>query len=203
MSYELSEMGRQMANLIRVGTITQLDEANARVKVNTSGLTTDWLPWASSRAGNTRTWSPPRVGEQVMIASPFGDMGQAVVIGSLFSDSKPAPASSKDQETTVYPDGSTVDYNSATNTLTVTVAGTGNVVINCKVATVNAETSVTLDTPETHCTGNLVVDGSLTYGGGMVGSGGGTTATINGNVQVNGNLSATGSVTDSDGDGGA
>lgn len=202
-SYELGELGRQMANLVRIGTISELDEASARVKVSAAGLTTDWLPWSASRAGNTRQWSPPRVGEQVVLASPYGDLGQAVVIGSLFSDDKPAPATSKDQETTVYPDGSTVDYNSATNTLTVTVAGSGNVVINCKVATVVAETSVTLDTPSTHCTGDLQVDGALSFGGGMTGSGGGTTATINGNVQVNGNLNASGAVTDGNGDGGA
>lgn len=201
--YEDGEFSRQLANLVRIGTVIELDEANARVKASVSGLTTDWIPWTAGRAGNTRQWSPPRVGEQVVLASPYGDLGQAVVIGSLFSDEKPAPATSKDQETTVYPDGSTVDYNSATNTLTVTVAGAGNVIINCKVATVVAETSVTLDTPTTHCTGNLQVDGALTYGGGMTGSGGGTTAIINGNVQVNGNLNASGSITDGNGDGGA
>lgn len=201
--YELGELNRQMANLVRVGKIVELDEANARVKVSTAGLTTDWLPWGAARAGKTRQWSPPQVDEQVIIASPYGDMGQAVVIGSLYQDDSPAPAASKDQETTVYPDGSTVDYNSATNTLTVTVAETGNVVINCKVATVNAETSVTMNTPLTHCTGDLVVDGALTYSGGMVGSGGAATAVINGNVQVNGNLTATGTITDGDGDGGA
>lgn len=213
--YEIGELQRQVANAIRIGKVTELDEANARVKVSVAGLTTTWLPWGASRAGETRQWSPPRVGEQVVIASPYGDMAQAVVIASLFSDEKPAPASSKDQETTVYPDGSTVDYNSATNTLTVTVSGAGNVIVNCKVATVVAETSVMLDTPMTHCTGDLVVDGAFSYSGGMTGSGGGITAVITGNVQINGDLgldgdlsasgngSFGGSVTDGDGDGGA
>lgn len=219
--YQSTEMSRQLANLVRVGKISQLDEANARVKVNTAGIETDWLPWGAARAGNTRTWSPPRVGEQVVIASPYGDIGQAVVIGSLFSDEKPAPASSMHQETTVYPDGSTVDYNSQSNTLTLTVAAGGNIIINCKHATVNAEndatintqtatiaasTSVELETPTTHCTGNLQVDGSISYGSGMTGSGG---ANVTGNVSVTGNITNTGnitsagSITDSNGDGGA
>lgn len=201
--YGLGELQRQISNVVRIGKVAELDEANARVKLSVSGLTTDWLPWSAARAGKTRTWSPPQVGEQVIMVSPFGDMGQAVVVGSLFSDDSAAPAASKDQETTVYPDGSTVDFNSATNTMTVTVAAGGNVVVNCQVATINAATSVTLDTPEAHCTGNLTVDGLLTFAGGMVGAGGGTTAVINGNVQVNGNLNATGSVSDGDGDGGA
>lgn len=158
--YDVSELNRQISNLVRIGTVKELDEANARVKLSVSGLTTDWLPWSAARAGKTRTWSPPQVGEQVIMVSPFGDMGQAVVVGSLFSDTDPAPAASKDQETTVYPDGSTVDYNSATNTLTVTVAGNGNVVVNCKTATVKAATSVTIDTPQTTVTGKLTVQGA-------------------------------------------
>ena len=157
--YDIGELQRQISNLVRVGRIVELDEANARVKLSVSGLTTDWLPWSAARAGKTRTWSPPQVDEQVIMVSPFGDMGQAVVVGSLFQDESAAPAASKDQETTIYPDGSTVDYNSATNTMTVTVAAGGNVVVNCQVATINAATSVTLDTPQTTITGNLTVEG--------------------------------------------
>jgi phage baseplate assembly protein V len=192
--YELGEMSRQIANLLRVGKITEIDDANGRVKVSTSGLTTDWLPWGAGRAGATKQWSPPSVGEQVLIASPYGDMGQAVVVASLFSDEEPAPATSKDQNTTTYPDGSTVDYNSSTNTLTVTVAAAGNVVINCKVANIVAATSVTLDTPQTTCTGALIVQGGIQFEGGMSGAG---------SVSIDGNLSASGSITDGDGDGGA
>lgn len=70
-------------------------------------------------------------------------------------------------------------------------------------ATVKAE-SVTLDTPQTTCTGNLTVQGAFSYEGGMTGSSsGGAAATINGNIQLNGNMQATGSVVDGDGDGGA
>lgn len=123
--YDVSELNRQIANLVRIGTVAELDEANARVKLSVSGLTTDWLPWSAARAGKTRTWSPPQVGEQVVMLSPFGDMGQAVIIGSLFSDTDPAPAASKDQETTVYPDGASVDHNSATHVTTVTLNSGG------------------------------------------------------------------------------
>lgn len=85
----------------------------------------------------------------------------------------------------------------------------GHANITCNDATVKAAESVTIDTPEAHCTGNLTVDGKLTYKGGMAGSGGSTTAVIEGNVsisenlQVGENINAGGSITDSDGDGGA
>ncbi|MNV08323.1 hypothetical protein D3C71_987860 [compost metagenome] len=85
----------------------------------------------------------------------------------------------------------------------------GHANITCNDATVTAAESVTIDTPEARCTGNLTVDGKLTYKGGMSGSGGGTTAAIEGsvtiseNLQVGSNINAGGSITDSDGDGGA
>lgn len=182
-----AETERILANMIRVGTIAQLDEANARVKVSVAGLSTDWLPWITARAGATRTWSAPRPGEQVVVLAPYGDPAQAVVLPSLYQDSHPAPASSKDAERVVFPDGSNVDYNSANNTLEVTVGGAGKVVVNCKEATINADTSVTLNTPQTTCKGKLTVEGLLTYLAGMNGStGSGASASITGNVDFSG-----------------
>ena len=180
MSAEVSELNRQLNNVVRIGTIKQLDLANARAKVSVAGCTTDWLPWGTNRAGKRRDWSPPVIGEQVVLFAPYGDLGQAVIGPSIFQEDHAAPAASADQETTVYPDGTTVDYNSASNTLTITVAGSGNVIINCKVANVKAETSVTLDTPDTFCTGNLTVAKSF-----QMGQEGGS-ATMKGNVAIEG-----------------
>jgi phage baseplate assembly protein V len=169
--------------MVRIGKIAELDEEAARVKVSVSGLTTDWLPWGAARAGSTRSTSMPSVGEQVVVFSPYGDTSQAVVGFSLYQDDYAAASTSKDKEATIYPDGSTVEYDSASNTLTVTVAGDGKVIVNCKEATVNAQTSVTLNTPETTCTGNMTVQGQLTYQQGMSGTGG---ATINGDFAAQG-----------------
>jgi len=59
---------------------------------------------------------------------------------------------------------------------------------------------VTVDSPETTCTGNLIVNGKLTYQGGMAGSGGGgTAATITGYVSVEGSINASGSIMDAGG----
>ena len=217
-----SEIERLLANMIRIGVVSELDEANARVKCSVGGLTTDWLPWQTGRAGATRTWSAPRPGEQVIVLSPYGDPSQAVVLPSVYQDDHPAPATSKDKETTVFPDGSTFEYDSASNTYTQTVAGSGNWVFNCKhatinateditvntkhanvnattdatvttpTATVNASTKVELATPLVHCTQALTVDGLITGTGGMAISGG-SGASVSGNVTVSGgNVTADG-----------
>lgn len=129
--YELGELQRQQANTLRVGKVVELDEANARVKVSTAGLTTTWLPWCASRAGKTRQWSPPQVGEQVLMGAPYGDMAQAVILGSIYQDDSPAPAASKDQETIVYPDGARQDYNSASHEFLLDVPAGGKITIRC------------------------------------------------------------------------
>lgn len=185
-------MERLLANLIRVGVVSQLDEANARVKVKVGGLSTDWLPWLAARAGATRTWSAPRAGEQVLVLSPYGDPAQAVVLPAIYQDDYPAPADSKDVERVVFPDGAVVEYDSAAQQLTVTTAG--NVVINCAQATINASESVTLDAPQTTCTGKLDVQGLLTYLGGLTGSGG-SGASMTGALNVTGDVATTGALT--------
>ena len=193
-AWALSETERILANLVRVGVVTALDAANARVKVKTGGLSTDWLPWLTARAGATLTWSAPRPGEQVLVISPYGDPAQAVVLPAIYQDSYPAPAASQDLERVVFPDGSVIEHNSASNTLTVTAAGSAKVIVNCKEATINADTSVTLNTPQTTCTGQLTVQGLLTYLGGLAGSGG-SGASMTGALNVTGDVATTGALT--------
>lgn len=192
MSFASAEIERLLANLLRVGVVTHLDEAQARVRVRVGGLSTDWLPWIASRAGATRAWSAPRPGEQVLVLSPYGDPAQAVVLPAIYQDAHPAPATSKDLERVIFPDGAVVEYDSAAKRLTVTTAG--NVVINCATATINAGTGVTIDTPQTTCTGALTVQGLLTYQGGLAGSGG-SGASLIGALQVTGDVAITGALT--------
>lgn len=186
-NYQLTEMNRALSNMIRVGNIRAIDAANARVRVAFGGCVSDWIPWGTSRAGNRRDWTMPNVGEQVIVFAPFGDPTQAIVGPSIFQDDFSAPATSADKDVTVFPDGTTFEYDSATNTYTQTIAGSGNWVFNLKVAQINTETaeikastSVKMDTPETTCTGNLTVEKSLTMGQG------GGTAKLKGNVEIEG-----------------
>lgn len=51
------------------------------------------LPWSAPRASGTRVWIPPAEGEQVLVFCPEGDLALGVVIGGLWCDDHPAPAS--------------------------------------------------------------------------------------------------------------
>src|SRR5690606_29354382 len=76
----------------------------------------------------------------------------------------------------------------------VIINSPGLVQVNCTTAEINASESVTIDTPQTTVTGDMLVQGVFTYVSGMVGSGstGGATASITGNVVVSDDVVASG-----------
>lgn len=177
-----AELNRRIENLIRLGTIAEVDHAAALCRVESGGLLTDWLPWFERRAGATREWNPPTVGEQVMVLSPSGVLDGGLVLLGLFSTAHAAPSHSPDEHVIDYPDGARIAYNHASGALTVT---------GIKTALVQASESVTADTPYTHITGDtkidgtLEVDGLITYHSGMhgeAGAGGGGAIVITGDL---------------------
>jgi phage baseplate assembly protein V len=176
---DIATLSRMVENLLRVGKIEELDLAAKCCRVRSGKLLTNWLPWVTPRAGTTRTWDPPTVGEQVLLLSPSGELGAGIVLTGLFSAAHEAPSSSADEHLTVYPDGARISYNHATGALEAS---------GIQTALVQAASLVTIDCPATHLTGALTVDGLLTYKGGMTGSGGGAgvDAVIQGNVVISG-----------------
>ena len=116
-----AEIIRQIQNLIRLGTIADIDHGAKRVRVNTGELKTGWLPWLVSRAGETRTWNPPTVGEQVAIFSTGGDLAAGIVMPALYSDDYDSPSSSANKHKTEYPDGAVIEYDHSAHTLIATL----------------------------------------------------------------------------------
>lgn len=172
MNQALSNIDLRLANLLRYGVIAELDEANPdgpRATVDLGDVVTDWLPWFTPRAGADRTWWAPEPGEQVMVLSPSGELSQGTILPAINSGVNPANGGRRTLQRTTYADGTIVEYDrdahkvtvdaSASNGAVVVNVGAGQVTVNCATATVNASSSVTLDTPRTHCTGTLTVDG--------------------------------------------
>lgn len=189
---DIAHLSRLVENLIRVGTVAAVDHAAARCRVASGELVTEWLPWLEHRAGNTLTWDPPTIGEQVIILSPSGEPAGGIVLTGIFCTAHPAPSASASEHVIAYPDGARIAYNHTSGALTAT---------GIQTATIQAAVSVTLDTPETHITGNVQVDGTLTvddlltYGNGIAGTGGANNNIISGDfTHAGGNLSSNGIV---------
>jgi phage baseplate assembly protein V len=109
-SPDISDVIRRLENLLRAGTIEQVDHDAALVRVRTGGLLSSWVRAFARRAGVVREWSPPSVGEQCLLCSPGGDLANGFALVGLYSDEHPANDNRANTEATLYPDGSLVEY---------------------------------------------------------------------------------------------
>lgn len=118
-----AEILRLLHNLIRIGTIEEIDHEIARVRVKSGDNITDWIPWRTPRAGETTTWDPPTLGEQVILLSPAGDLAQAVILTGIYSDQHPAPSQDENVWLRRFPDGTEVAYNHQAKKLSIDAKG--------------------------------------------------------------------------------
>lgn len=117
----IQELARALRNMIRPGIIVETDLNAGRCRVQTGGMCTDWLQWLTHRAGRSRTWWAPSVGEQVLILAVGGELDTAFVLPGIYSGDNPAPSASADALHIRFPDGAVIEYEPETSALTVTV----------------------------------------------------------------------------------
>ncbi len=162
--FRLVELERRLANVLRIGTVEQLDEAAARVRIRIGELLTDWLPWFTSRAGPDVDWWAPEVGEQVMVFSPSGELGQGVVQPAIYQTAHPAPAASKDKRRIQFQDGTVIEYDRAAHKLLADVKGDVELIATGTLVA-NIAGSATLTTPQTTINGDVQINGEVTTSG--------------------------------------
>lgn len=156
MNEQLSEILRLLRNLIRIGTVSAVELDDGLCRVDTGNNTTGWLHWLTARAGKTRSWNAPSVGEQVLVLCLGGELDTGFVLPGIFSDDNPAPSASADALHWSFPDGAVIEYEPATGALTA---------CGIKTATISAAVQVLLDTPLVECT-NLLRTAQLDVTGG-------------------------------------
>ncbi len=113
----LADLLRRLENLIRIGTISAVQEKPPLCRVSTGGLETEWLPWFALRAGEDREWDPPSTGEQCIVICPSGDPAVGLVLYGVYSDRYPANDDSLDRRRRTYRDGAVIEYDTATHAL--------------------------------------------------------------------------------------
>lgn len=106
----LAELYRLLLNIIRTGVVTEVNAEDWLCRVQTGELETTWLNWLTLRAGRSRTWWKPSVGEQVLLLSMGGDLTTAFVLPGIYSDDNPPPSTSEDAMVMTFPDGGWLEY---------------------------------------------------------------------------------------------
>ena len=207
----VADLERRQASLLRIGTITELNPAIAKVRVKTGALTTDWIPWLTARAGQDKTWHAPEPGEQVFLLSPCGDMANAVALPALNCKGNPANGDKETICRITFADGAVIEYDragsklkadipgdieaKATGNLTATIGGNVSATIGgnlTAIVTGNAAlqaAAVTITAPAITLAGAVTIAGTLTQAPGASGE---SAATMQGPVTVTGDLTAAG-----------
>lgn len=180
----VAELLRLIANLIRLGAIAEVDHGDPaadppqppRVRVKSGELLTAWVPWLASRAGTTRDWNPPTVGEQCVLFSPGGDTANAFATPGLYQNAHPAPSNNPALIGRWYPDGTRVEYDHDNHRLLIHCVGdihlevegnltakvTGKATVDAKSIHHNGGSPVVTTAHICHFTGNPHGDGSST-----------------------------------------
>jgi len=185
-----------------IGTICEINETKSLVRVNYLGTITKFIPYLQRANSFKRSFSPPRVGEQVFLTE-LSEGGIKCAIGAIFFDTCKEPSGvSQTKEITEYEDGTTISYDSASSTLEILNAKAINILTSSEVniTTKNANISsqsTTIKSPSILLQGNTTIQGAISTTGAGGGSG---TFEIKGNVKINGDIQLSGNITDARGD---
>lgn len=148
-----------IGGLIRYGTVASIDLAAARIKVTIGDIETQPVRWLHGAHGNTRVWSPPAVGEQVLLVCPEGDIEGGIALRGVSFDSFP-PAGDSTRELIQFGDGAVIAYDPENHALEAVLPDGATVRIV-------APGGVTIDA-DVRITGDLQVDGQIHADGDIV-----------------------------------
>ena len=124
-----------LSELIRIGTVSSIDLEAGLCTVRygdpddeDGGAETPPIRWLTMRAGKTRTWSPPSLGEQAIVMAPDGQLAGAIALLGISSDAFPPPGNTL-AELIEYEDGARISYDPETHALTAILpeGGTGEI----------------------------------------------------------------------------
>jgi phage baseplate assembly protein V len=181
--FQFNELARRLANLIRLGSVKEVDYSRARARVAIGDIITDWLPWLAGFAGNSQEWHPLDIGEQVVVLAPSGDLCQGVILKALYK--RNAPSQSGTLHTTHYADGSQVSFDAASGNFIADIKGNAQIKVGGQVILEASNTfikssQITLE-GDVIINGNMIGNGTMSLGG----KGGASVARVGDSVEVN------------------
>ena len=160
MSQVRAEQQRRTHEIIRLGVIKVVNYAQHQVRVQTGNILTDWLDWPADITAHAVRWKPLKVGTEVVLASPSGDLRQAKILGQLHTPQQPPPSHDPDREQIVFDDGTLIEYHSG-NPSTLRVNCTGSVEIT-------SAQQVSIQATTIQLIGQVHIQGPVTQTGGDI-----------------------------------
>lgn len=90
MSFAGAEADRRIGNILAIGRVVDVyPDGTARVQIG-EDLTSPKLVVGTVRAGEMQVWWMPSLDEQVLVASPSGDIARGVIVCSIHAGNEPS-----------------------------------------------------------------------------------------------------------------
>lgn len=173
---EQEDIPADLSELIRLGTIATVDLDAKRCTVlygddddEDGGVTSPPIRWLAPRCGKTKVWSPPSIGEQVILLCPDGQLAAAVALTGIEQGAFPLPAWGM-AEGVEFEDGARIRYDPERHSLTAELPAGGT-------ALIEAPGGMTIR-------GDLTVEGKISASQDMIASGISLKDHKHGNVQA-------------------
>ncbi len=152
-------------SICRIGTVLTVDRAEARCTCRIGdavdgAIETPPIRWLAPRAGQTRIWSPPSIGEQVIILCPGGELAGAVALPGIVSDIFP-PIGNDQTEMVSYNDGAQISYDPIGHILTATLPAGSTLDVTADTVRITGDVQITGDVT---ATGIMHSDDDVTAG---------------------------------------
>lgn len=177
-----------MNEYVEMGVISEVKGKRARVKIG--DMVTDFLTVIQIANSYVRSFSPIRVGEQVIVLPIRGSLNSGTILRSIYQEEYDAPHTNDKEQICIYEDGVSISYNTESSTLVISSPKQINITCentNLKAKNVNVNaTDTTIKSPNIKLLGNTLIQGAIS----TAGSGGGS-----GSFNINGNVNITGSIT--------
>lgn len=112
--------------MVRVGRVVEVDEKNARVRVqieDADAVITWWLPVVYQKTQNDKHYWLPDIGELVVCVFYEDDWDTGFVLGAIYSDKDRTPAQSRDKFVIEFKDGTRIEYDKQAHKLHISVRG--------------------------------------------------------------------------------
>ncbi len=146
------DLPAHLGNSTLYGRIASVDLKAGRVTVKIGDLETQPMRWFTGGSGGTRVWTRPKIGEQVLVHSPDGDIAGAIAMRGVTSNAFP-PIGDPDREVVQFEDGAIVAYNPDAHAMEIVLPAGANVKII-------APGGVKLEA-DVRISGDLEVDGEI------------------------------------------
>lgn len=132
------------AELVRLGRVKSVALAEGTCVVEVGDIETPPIKWIEARMGATRIWSPPTIGESVLLFCPEGELGLSLALRGIASEQF-ADVGNSLEEVLLFSDGARIAYDPEAHRLTASLPAGSSMIVTAESIEITGDIAITGD----------------------------------------------------------